>query len=177
MSKDIYLPGYKKTGKLYVGHMLTEDDVVLSVVKYLKNKDYVIRSFCLAGKNQKGVDIDAEGPGGLLLAVEAKGQHAVKERTLAENQLERGGEFSQQSVDYYAYLAIGDAQSHARDHNRIAIALPRIRSYLDAIERVRYFYNNKVVPITIFWVGKKPECLITEEILGMRERGRNNGTA
>ena len=128
--------------------MLTENDIINAVCKYLQSQGYSE----ISSKNtkQQGIDIEAIGPDGSKFYIEAKGETSSK-----PNSNRFGKPFdSKQALDHVAkatYKALKMNESK-ESTAKVGIALPLETNHQKLINSIKH--TLKDLGINIFWVDK-----------------------
>ena len=141
--------------------MLTENDIINAVCKYLESQGYSE----ISSKNtkQQGIDIEATSPDGSKFYIEAKGE------TSSNPDSNRFGKpfNNNQALDHVAkatYTAL--KMNESKESNaKIGIALPLEINHQKLINPIKH--TLKDLEISIFWVDKNLK--VTSEWLFMQK--------
>ncbi len=126
-----------------------EGNVQTSVVRYLEQRDYVIRSAANTASKERGKDIEAEHDGEILW-ITVKGYPEGTKRTHPSTQA--GHWFKQATFDILQYRGEnGEA--------RLGMALPDFPRYRSLAQKIKWF--QPVAKFTYYWVQESGK--VTEE--------------
>ena len=124
--------------------MLTEDEVVKSLVKYLEREDYFIERFSLG--TERGHDIEGKTPEGRSLYIECKGSISPK----TGKSFDTNGKWSRASSAVFHQL-----RHRASDPNaKIGIALPDDEYYRETLIDDNLKKLLKSLDIDLYWVSE-----------------------
>ncbi|MBS3106197.1 hypothetical protein J4419_00865 [Candidatus Woesearchaeota archaeon] len=133
--------------------MLTENEVVDAVCKYLKSGGY--SDICHKNTKEQGIDIEATSPDGSKLYIEAKGETSSN-----PNSKRSGKAFNNNQVfDHIAKAVYTALKLRENTHEKIGIALPVEANHKKHVNFIRQTLRD--LDINLFWVDNnsnvKPE--------------------
>lgn len=128
--------------------MLTENDVIKAVCKYLESQDY--SGILCKNTNQQGIDIEAISPDGSKLYIEAKGETSSKPYS---NRFGKPFD-SGQALDHIAkatYTAL--KMNESKELNaKVGMALPLETNHKKLINSIKHTLKN--LGIIVFWIDE-----------------------
>lgn len=131
--------------------ILTEDDVIDAVIRFLEDKGWKIRSHATA--KQRGYDVVAEH-GAEKLLVEAKGAGSSR-----DGSPRHGHEFDKSQVnDHVAKAILKALRVVSGRKGRAAVAFPDNRNHREEVEQVRDVLTT--LGIATFWISADGAVLV-----------------